>query len=476
MNTKRRLLYILIGPAILVLSTLLLSELLTRPGAQAVGVLLWMVFWWVTRPVHMTVTAIIPVLANALLNIVPMPSITAQYASDSIILIFGSGLLTLPWASTGLDRRVALKILSIIGPSMKSQITVWLLASMLVSSVLPNVAVCALYTPIAVSMLAAAGIEDIKKSTRAVPILLAIGWGVGLGGVGTPLGGAMNIAAISFLEDYTGHEFMYIDWIVRIAPYFVLLAILSLVCMLFMYGKYSPLNGSKEYFIESYKKLGAIKRDEKICGALFLIALLAAFTRPLYATILPSLAPAYIFLLLGCLSFVITAFDKGPLLTWEVAQKGIMWGMMILFGGGLALGKMINDSGAGEAIAGIVAEMSLDGGLLTIIVFTIFARVISELTNSTVAAAVSVPIVIGFSVKMGLNPIPYWFITVMSYNAEFLLPISVRAIPVAYGLDANKMLKGGIPMSIVSTILVVVFGYVVMQFWPAFGELSYLTK
>lgn len=125
----------------------------------------------------MTVTAFVPVLVNALLNIVPMASLTAQYASDSIILILGSSLLTLPWAATGLDRRVALKILSIIGPSMRSQITVWLLASMLVSSILPNVAVCALYTPIAVSMLAAAGIEDIESSEHAVPILLAIGWG-----------------------------------------------------------------------------------------------------------------------------------------------------------------------------------------------------------------------------------------------------------------------------------------------------------
>lgn len=177
MNTTRRLIYILLGPTILVASILSLSSFLTRPGAEAVGFCFgW--FWWVTRPVHMTVTAFVPVLVNALLNIVPMASLTAQYASDSIILILGSSLLTLPWAATGLDRRVALKILSIIGPSMRSQITVWLLASMLVSSILPNVAVCALYTPIAVSMLAAAGIEDIESSEQAVPILLAIGWGL----------------------------------------------------------------------------------------------------------------------------------------------------------------------------------------------------------------------------------------------------------------------------------------------------------
>ena len=83
---------------------------------------------------------------------VEQSGVIAQYASGSIILIFGSCLLTIPWATTGLDRRVALKVLSLVGPSMKSQITVWLLASMIFSSCLPNVAVCALFTPIAVAI------------------------------------------------------------------------------------------------------------------------------------------------------------------------------------------------------------------------------------------------------------------------------------------------------------------------------------
>ena len=99
---------------------------------------------------------------------------------------------------------------------------------------------------------------------------------------------------------------------------------------------------------------------------------------------------------------------------------------------------------------------------------------ISEVTNGTTAAAVSVPIVFGFTSELGLNPIPYWFITTLAYNAEFLLPLSVRAIPVAYGLDANKMLKYGTPMTIISMVVVVIFGYAALKLWPMFGELPYL--
>ncbi|CAM3630973.1 Sodium-dependent dicarboxylate transporter SdcS [Klebsiella spallanzanii] len=476
MNNSRRLLCLLSGPAIFILAILLFAHSLTTPGAQAIGTLLWMIFWWVTRPVHIAVTSLLPIIINALFNLVPMGGITAQYWSDSIILIFGSGLLCIPWATIGLDRRVALRVLSLIGPSMKSQITVWLLASIVASTILPNVMVCALFTPIAVAMLAASGYDDIPSCKPAVPILLAIGWGAGIGGVGSPLGGAMNLAAISILEEHIGHEFMYVDWLVRMAPFYIIITLVSLACMLLVPMKVKTLNRTREYFDKNYRALGPMTRDEKICAVLFFLGLLGAFARPLYASIFPALAPAHLYLILGCICFVLTIADKGPMLTWEMAQKETMWGMLILFGGGLALGKLVNDSGASAGIAGLISELSLDGGLLTIIVFAVLARVVSESTNSTASAAVVLPIVLGFTTKLGLNPIPYWLITVMAFNAEFMLPISIRSIPVAYGLDARKMLKGGFAMAIIHITFVVIVGYGCLKLWPAFSQLSEFMK
>ena len=472
MNTKR-LLYIVIGPVLFALSVLLFSEALGTAGAQAVGVLIWMIFWWVTRPVHMTVTALVPIAANALFNIIDMGTVTSQYFSDSIVLILGSCLLTIPWQSTGLDKRVALKILSIVGPTIKSQIIVWLLASMVFSTVLPNIAVCALFCPIAVAMLHAAGYKDISKAAPAVPILLCIGWGAGLGGVGSPLGGAMNVAAISFLEEAVGHEFMYIDWVIRILPYFIISAIVMLLMMIFMFKKTEQIQGTKEYFEQSLKELGPMKREEAIVGILFILALLGAFLRPLYEKILPGLAPAYVFVILGSLSFFIP-IKKEPILTWEAAQKDTLWGMMLLFGGGLALGKLVNESGAGASIAGLITDMNLTGGFLTILVFSLIAILISEATNSTVSAAVIIPIILSFTSQMGLNPIPYWFAGIMAYNAEFLLPISVRAVPCSYGLDASHLIKKGVPMVLARLAVVLIVGYVCINFWPMFSDIPYL--
>lgn len=474
MSKTKRSVCLILGPVIFALSALLLQDVFTAAGAQAVGITLWMIFWWVTRPVNIIVTALLPVIANAFLNMIPMTDVISQYSCESIILVFGSGLITLPWVAIGLDRRIALKVLSLVGPSMKSQITVWFLAATLLSTMLPDLAVCVMLCPIAVSMLKAAGYDRIEGCAPAVPILLGIGWGCSLGGIGTPLGGAMNLTAITVLEEFTGKEFMYVDWLTHITPLFIIATIVTLAYMILMPLSVKRLEGTKEYFKESYAALGPVKRIEKVCGIVFVLGMVLAFSRPLYAEILPGMVPAYSFLTLGFVCFFLSMKGVGPIMTWEAAQKGTMWGMMILFAGGLALGKLLNGSGVTDCLANIIAGMKLDGGLTTIIGLVVLTSVIAEVTNGTTSAAIVCPLVISVTTKMGLNPIPYWFVTCMSFNAEWLLPISVRAVPVSYGLNPNEMLKRGLPIMLIHILVVITFGYIVITYFPSFGDLPYL--
>ncbi|MBE5842640.1 MAG: SLC13 family permease [Butyrivibrio sp.] len=475
MSTQKIRINLIEGPALFFAVSLGLGKtgVIDYAAAKGIGTALWMIFWWVTRPVDITVTALLPGVINAIFGIIPMENVISQYASGSIILIFGSCLLTAPWSEIGLDKRISLKALSLIGPSMKSQITVWLLAAIVLSNMMPNVVVVAIFTPIAVSMLAAAGYKDIKSCEAATPILCAIAWGSQVGGAGTPLGGAMNITAIAFIEEFTGKEFMYIDWIIRMLPYTMIATVAVLLTMLLKPMKTSSLEGTKEYFEECYKELGPMKKDEKISLVLFIMAMLGSFVRPLYADLLPGLVPAYLFLILGCANFVIVSFEKKDmLLTWEKAQKEVMWGMLLLFAGGLALGQILTGSGANDVIANMISSANLSGGLVTILVFTIFACVISEMTNSTVSAAVTLPIVIGVTQKMGLNPIPYVFTTAMAMNFESILPVSVRAISVSYGLDPDKLLKNGLVVAFVRMLVAAFVGYITMLVWPGFGILN----
>ncbi len=475
MSNKKRAIHLIIGPLLFLIISYGIggAGLIPLTAAKGIGISAWMIYWWVTRPVDITVTALLPGVVNALFDIVPMENVISQYSSSSIILIFGSCLLTAPWSEIGLDKRISLKALSLIGPSMKSQITVWLIAAVVLSNMMPNVVVVAIFTPIAVSMLAAAGYKDIKNCEAATPILCAIAWGSQVGGAGTPLGGAMNITAISFIEEFTGKEFMYIDWITRMLPYTIIATAAVLVTMLLKPMETTSLSGTKEYFEKCYAELGPMKKDEKISLFLFVAAMLGSFVRPLYADLVPGLVPAYLFLILGFINFLLVSAEKKELLlTWDKAQKEVMWGMLLLFAGGLALGQILTGSGANDAIAGVISKANLSGGFGTVLVFAIFACLISEMTNSTVSAAVTIPIVIGVTGKMGLNPIPYIFTTAMAMNFESLLPVSVRAISVGYGLDPDKLLKNGLIVALVRMLVAVIVGYLTLIIWPGFGVLQ----
>ena len=141
---KRRLhsIAVLLGPVSFVLTIVLLEWFFGFKQAAALGTAVWMALWWILRPVNISVTAFVPIAVNALFDLVPMQQIISQYFSEIIVLLFGADLVCLTWATTGLDKRLAIKTLCCIGTSMKQQIAVWLIVSTVLSIFLPNVVVC----------------------------------------------------------------------------------------------------------------------------------------------------------------------------------------------------------------------------------------------------------------------------------------------------------------------------------------------
>ena len=290
MNKKCSL---LAGPLICALLTFMLQYCFGFKSALAIGTIIWMGLWWISRPVDIAVTALLPIGINAVFNLIPANQIINQYFSEIVVLLVGSDLISITWTNTGLDKRLAIKTLCFIGTSMKQQITVWLFVSTILSIFLPNVVVAMIMVPIAVSMLHFIGEKDIKTSKIAVPILLAIVWGSGIGGFGSPLGGSANLVAISYLENICGHEFMYIDWVSRFLPFLILTMLLNLTILVAIKLPVKKLANTKDYFNDMYKQLGPMSKGEKIGLGLFIISTVLAFARPLFAESLPTKKAKY---------------------------------------------------------------------------------------------------------------------------------------------------------------------------------------
>lgn len=464
---------LLIGPGLFLLCILALphSIFTTEAARGAIGTVAWMAYWWITAPVDFAVTGLLPLAVNALFQFCDMSAVIANYSSETILLLLGASVITAAWENTGLDRRIASWFLLFIGSSLKKQLIFWFLLTTVLSSVLPNAVVCAAITPIAVAMLRYIGISDIGESRPGSMILMTIAYGAGLGGLATPLGGAMNLVTVNYIEQLTGKEYIYSHWVIRFLPIVLVLVVSNLIYLLLWTRNDADLGGSKEYFEREYRKMGKMKSGEKWALGLFLTATVLAFTRQFYQNLLPGLKPAYAFIICAILAFVVTQRDGSRLLTWKSAEHGVIWDMLLIFAGGLAAGTLIGETGAADNIATAISHLPISGGIGTIFVIVTFTLLMSDITSNTATAAVAIPIVITIAKGIGANPLPYVYIASIGVNLSYMLPTSIRAIPVGYGLKPRFMLKTGVGMSVMVIALMTVTSWLLMTFWPAFSAL-----
>lgn len=472
MKNKRNILFLLLGPLSFFVCYMLLPEGLftTAEARGAVGTVAWMAIWWVTGPVDYAVTAFLPIAVNALFSFVDMSEVIANYASETILLLLGASIINVSWEVTGLDRRIAAKCLSMVGGKLSTQIVFWFLLSAALSSILPNAVVCATITPIAVSMLKFIGEKDISESKNGSLILLTIAYAAGVGGLATPLGGAMNLVTVDYIEQLTGEEFMYTDWVVRFSPVMLVLVASNIAFLLVRHCKKGErLAGSKEYFVKIYKEMNPISKEEKISLGLFVLATVMAFSRELYKDFLPGLKPAYVFIICAILTFLVKKSDGERLMKWKNVQGKIIWDLIYIFAGGMALGTLINKSGAAQNIGQAVSAANLSEGFLLVFIIVTFTLILSDVTSNTATAAVAIPIVISIVSGMGKDPVAYVYVASIGVNLSYMLPTSIRAIPVGYGLKPKFMFKEGVIITVIVIALMSVTAYALLNYWPLFS-------
>ena len=435
----------------------------TFQSRAAIGTVLWMAYWWITEALDYAVTAFLPIIVNALFNLVDMKDVIANYASETILLLLGASILTVSWEIVGLDKRVACAFLSIVGTSLTTQILFWFLLSTALSTILPNAVVTATITPIAVSMLRYLGIEKVSESEPASIILMSIAWGAGIGGLASPLGGAMNLVVVNYIQELTGQEYMYMDWVIKFAPIMLVLIISNCLYLIWIKPKHEGLEGSKEYFVKVRKEMGKMSKEEIACLTIFVIATVLAFTRNLYAGWLANLKPAYVFIIAAVISFLIRDEKKEKILKWQQVQTKVSWSLMYIFAGGLAAGTLLTATGADACIGQWVSKLGLTGGFLTVAVIIMVTILLSDVTSNTATAAVAVPIVISVIKGIGSDPLPYVYIATIGVNLSYTLPTSIRSVPVGYGLKPSYMFRKGLWLTLIVICIMSVSAWWLMQ-------------
>jgi sodium-dependent dicarboxylate transporter 2/3/5 len=464
--------HLLGGPLAFLILLLLPGSWLDFPVRGSLGLLLWMSWWWIFEPVNLAVTGFLPLVVLAIFNFLSVARILPAYAEEQIFLLLGANILSTVWTRWGLDRRIALVSLIGVGTGTRRQIMVWFAIATILSAFLPNTVVAAAMIPIVLAMVRFIGIEDIGKSAFASALVIAIAWGTSVGGFWTPLGGAPNLLTIKLLQQTViSHEFLFMTWVTRLFP---LAAAIAAVSFLYMWFAFKPeieqVEGSREYFAQELRSLGRMTAPEKWGLGFFLAATLLAFTRQFYASLLPGLNPAFVFLTFAVLCFAIR-HNGEPLLKWDYAQKHMQWGLFYLFAGGAALGEILSQTGTAKLVADMLIPFAGGGGFRAVLVFSLMTMVVTQITSNTAAIGIMVPITISTFQSLGMNPVPFVYIVAVAGNCGLMLPSSAGgpAVAAGYGVNLKMMFSRGAWLALLLWAVIALLGYALAIYWPGFG-------
>lgn len=446
---------------------------LSREAHALLAVFAWTVAYWVTEALPVAVTALLSSVLAIVLGIGPAPKVLAAYADPVVFLFIGSFILAEAMKGSGLDRRLAFALLR---HEWATRSTSRIMLAMGVVSCglslwMSNTATTAIMLPVGVGVLRALGEPaDGPPSRLAIGLLLMLTWSSSVA-VGIPVGSPPNLIAIGMIRDLTDRRITFFDWIAVTMPLTIVMLLLAwlLLGRLYRDGP-RPADHVRAYVVEARHRLGPWTRAQVNVLVVFLLAAffwmlpggVALVSSPtaslprLFETRLPESAVA---LGAAILLFLLpTDWRRGEFtMTWRQATR-IDWGTILLFGGGLALGKLMFDTELARAIGD--ATMHLRGvqslWALTAVAIVI-GVVLSETSSNTASASVVVPLVIAMAQSAGVSPIPPALGAALGASFGFMLPVSTPPNAIVYGsglVPLREMIRSGICLDVAGSVLI----------------------
>ncbi|MDG1213862.1 MAG: DASS family sodium-coupled anion symporter [Flavobacteriaceae bacterium] len=471
--SKSKIVGLFLGPVFFLLILLWPEPFLSNEGDSVIAVALWMVTWWLTEAVSISVTALLPLLLFPLLDIMPIAEVGNNYGSPIIFLFFGGFVMALALEKVNLHRRIALNIIRITGTTPNKVVLGFMIATASLSMWISNTATTVVMLPIAMSVIKLL-IHDIDGFTKkdrnfAVSVLLGIAFSANAGGIATVIGTPPNSILIGLLENEYQIEISFLKWMVFALPFSIIMIGLSYVTLVHLIFPSKGLNfsASKEVIQVELRKLGPTRSKEKMVLGIFAVTVSLWIFRTLINSIFPSLGLSDTMIsMFAAISLFAVPFNlkKGDfILDWKDTEK-LAWGILILFGGGLALAKGMSVSGIVDQVSQSIAagNFSITATASLLILLMLF---MTELMSNVALVAVLAPVVAGIAIGLGI-PMVYLLIPVtMASSCAFMLPMATppNAIVFASGfIEVKDMVKAGVLLNIVAVLILIgLFEYII---------------
>lgn len=486
---KPQLIGLILGPLLFILTMLFFNPEGLTPEAKAIlASTIWIATWWITEAIPIPATSLLPIILFPLSGGLDVGETTSAYGNDTIFLFMGGFMIALTMEKWNLHKRIALTIISLIGTNTERIVLGFMVATGFLSMWISNTATAMMMVPIGLAIIfqvseALKHDDSIDTSQEnfgfGKALMLGIAYSASLGGIATLIGTPPNTLLAGAVNEIYGIEITFAEWMlfgVPLAWIFIFIAWFYLIKVAYPL-KLKELPGGSAMIKEQKVELGKASYEEKIVFAVFLLAAFSWITRSfLLADFLPGLNDAMVGLIAALILFAIPSKNRrgDHLLDWATAVK-LPWGILLLFGGGLAIAAGFTQSGLSEWVGGQLIGLQGINVLIIVLVVAAFVLFLTEITSNTATASMMFPIMASLAVALGIHPYALMVTAGVTASCAFMLPVATPPNAVVFGsgyLRIIDMARTGFILNVFGIIFV---GLAVYYFLPLVWDIDLMT-
>lgn len=436
---------------------------LSEQGIAVLAVTLWMAVWWVSEAVPMEVTSFLPIVLFPLSGGLDLSTTTASYGHKFIFLFAGGFMLSIALERWNLHRRIALNIIRWVGAGQRRLLLGFMVAVAFMSMWISNTATTVMMLPVALAVIRNMGgsVQSVADRVFGTRLLLGLAYAASIGGMASLIGTPPNLIFAGVVEEATGMEIGFMQWMMMGLPVSVILLIL----VWWVLGRgLDDAPGSGMHLIrEELRLLGPMKPEEKRVAIVFGATAIAWMTRAqLLQHWIPALDDTIIAMVGALVLFVIPNSDRSRrLLTWSEAVR-MPWGVLILFGGGIAIASAFDRSGLSTWIGAQFIALN-HWPLIALLLVTVWVvNFLTEITSNLATTAAILPLLLPLATTVDVHPFLFMVGATLAASCAFMLPVATAPNALVFGsgeLKLQSMVRYGFWFNLLSIALITLWIY-----------------
>jgi len=470
----------------LFLGPLLFTIILFLPTPEGLSTEAWstvaiaalLAAWWATEAIPVPATSLLPLVLIPLLEVGSSADASLPYARPVIFLLLGGFIAAMAMQKWQLHRRIALNILARAGDNPYALIGGFMAASALLSMWISNTATTLMMVPIALTVATTILGEKAMSHRFTIALLIGCAWSASIGGLGTYIGTPPNLFVKGFIEQSTGRDILFHEWMAFGVPVVLVMVplawtVLTRICFPF---EKQLVKGGASVVQTELASLGKMTTPEKrVAYVMVAMALMWSFRQVLVdweslTNLLPfvaRLSDMHIAVAAGLAMFIIPSGTErrgGALLDWETAVT-LPWGVILLFGGGLSLAAAIGNTGLAIYLGEAMSDIATAPLFLIVLAIVALITFLTELTSNTATTAAMVPVLAALATTANLDPIFLAAPAAMAASCAFMLPVATGPNAVIFStgnIHVPDMVRAGIWLNVLGTFVVAGITYSVL--------------